>query len=528
MEREYTIGAVLVLITIFVMALIIYFTVPSFSESVRSIADEVFGISVKAAEQMKEEYEIGAATNVLKDLNSCVDACKEKKERCVCYINFKDLPEGYSIKTFQKEQNGPIFLTLEKGNLKVKDAEEKSLAGLNFGILKNLKECGSNILGFEITSKDGKIRLGAQGKEYEFPPNAPEIYNFQGKDSTIMCFVTTNLKEEDVISTRAIEDCKTGKKEMEERVKMEFQSFIQMYKNCKEQDTIGECRCGEFDFGDIPKPYGVRVLQSGGKTTFSLENTEEKEVITDNLLMKISGRIWNLLGYKLEDYQENERLEGKQRIVHYGGKRNIYLAQPSAVQKMSFCFKNVNVDLKFNKGITEEEYKQRILKLFPKAEPYFKTVYEVAKKNDVDLFMVAAMIQQESSWNPKAVSKAGAAGLMQLMPCTAIALGLEVPCKTLAVYKYCKLSPGKCVYKEEERFDPNKNIQAGTRYINDITQELNKNKIDPTFENILASYNAGPGAVKKYKGVPPYGETKDYVKRICGFYEQMNTKVCYA
>jgi soluble lytic murein transglycosylase-like protein len=98
--------------------------------------------------------------------------------------------------------------------------------------------------------------------------------------------------------------------------------------------------------------------------------------------------------------------------------------------------------------------------------------------------LVRSLISAESDFEPRAVSPKGAIGLMQLMPATAEALGADP-------------------------HDPAQNVDAGTRYLRDLLQ-----KYDGGLWHALAAYNAGPGAVDKYQGVPPYRETIDYVGRI--------------
>lgn len=113
-----------------------------------------------------------------------------------------------------------------------------------------------------------------------------------------------------------------------------------------------------------------------------------------------------------------------------------------------------------------------------------------ANRNGLPESLVKAVIQAESGGNPRAESHCGARGLMQLMPATAAEMGIY------------------------NLFDPDENIAGGTQYLSQMIKMFNGNT-----ELALAAYNAGPGAVKKYRGVPPYDETKTYVKRVLR-YEQ--------
>src|SRR5947209_6961236 len=103
---------------------------------------------------------------------------------------------------------------------------------------------------------------------------------------------------------------------------------------------------------------------------------------------------------------------------------------------------------------------------------------------------VTAVAGRESRFNPRAISRSGACGIMQLMPATARFLGLD------------------------NVFDPRQNILAGTRYLRTLLDTFHGD-LDLT----LAAYNAGPGAVQRYNGVPPYRETQEYVRIVRARYE---------
>jgi soluble lytic murein transglycosylase-like protein len=118
---------------------------------------------------------------------------------------------------------------------------------------------------------------------------------------------------------------------------------------------------------------------------------------------------------------------------------------------------------------------------------YDDIIREAAATYHLDPAMIRAVMQTESAFNALAVSPVGAMGLMQLMPDVAEELGVEDP------------------------LDPRQNIMGGSRY---LRQLLNSHAGNVRLA--LASYNAGPGAVKKYGAVPPFKETRDYVKRITG------------
>jgi soluble lytic murein transglycosylase-like protein len=122
----------------------------------------------------------------------------------------------------------------------------------------------------------------------------------------------------------------------------------------------------------------------------------------------------------------------------------------------------------------------------PVTSPYSKEILEAAKASRIDPALIAAVIQAESGFDPWAVSRKGARGLMQLMPATARRMGVH------------------------RDFDPRENIQGGAAYLAELAGRYGENAV----ELILAAYNAGERAVEEFGGVPPYRETQAYVKKV--------------
>jgi soluble lytic murein transglycosylase-like protein len=121
------------------------------------------------------------------------------------------------------------------------------------------------------------------------------------------------------------------------------------------------------------------------------------------------------------------------------------------------------------------------------ATPYGDLIFAAARRHEVNPDLVAAMVRWESAFDPYAVSHKGARGLMQLMPATARRFGVA----------------------EDDLFDPERNLEAGVRYLRWLRERFSGD-----LPRILAAYNAGEGTVERYRGVPPFRETRSYLRRI--------------
>ncbi len=153
----------------------------------------------------------------------------------------------------------------------------------------------------------------------------------------------------------------------------------------------------------------------------------------------------------------------------------------------------IEIALSALEGFVPDEVYEEILQEAPNGsgpEAIRAMAEKAAKRHGIDANLVAAVIGVESSFQPKAVSSKGARGLMQLMPGTAAALGVG------------------------DSFDPEENIDGGSRYLRKLLERYRGDAV-----KALAAYNAGPEAVERHGGVPPYAETRAYVRNVLRRYE---------
>jgi soluble lytic murein transglycosylase-like protein len=146
-------------------------------------------------------------------------------------------------------------------------------------------------------------------------------------------------------------------------------------------------------------------------------------------------------------------------------------------------------------AIEPEEIFVAAPKLPLEQSPYGELIRSAAAKYNVDADLIFSVIVAESNFNPKAISRRGARGLMQLLPTVAARLGVK------------------------DIFEPAQNIDAGTRYLGELMS-----RYQGDLGLTLAAYNAGPGAVQRYGRVPPYNETISYVRAIRKTYAQRKSK----
>ena len=146
-------------------------------------------------------------------------------------------------------------------------------------------------------------------------------------------------------------------------------------------------------------------------------------------------------------------------------------------------FTNVAKSSKYKLYLRESKKKRK------KKGRYDSLIKEASLKYDIEFSLVKALIKVESNFKRKAVSKVGAMGLMQIMPANMRLLKIKNP------------------------FNPRQNIMGGTLYLKKMIKTFPGN-----LSFAIAAYNAGPASVQKYKGIPPYKETQNFVKRVMRYY----------
>jgi soluble lytic murein transglycosylase-like protein len=128
------------------------------------------------------------------------------------------------------------------------------------------------------------------------------------------------------------------------------------------------------------------------------------------------------------------------------------------------------------------------------SRPFASLIETVALRHGIDPALVHAVIEVESNYRASAQSHVGARGLMQVMPSTARELGLT---------------------SARALFDPKENLETGVKYLKFLLE-----RFDGDLPTAIAAYNAGPGAVSKYDGIPPYPETQNYVRKVLSNFQQ--------
>jgi hypothetical protein len=194
------------------------------------------------------------------------------------------------------------------------------------------------------------------------------------------------------------------------------------------------------------------------------------------------GRVTKADGYAVDGDEVEVRLRG-------GGSYRVDVSLVERIVEDEVEVSEVEV-----RSVGSDEKVAYDLSYKDERKPLFSSAYDAiiqaeAKKHGVDAALVSAVIRAESNYEPRALSRKGARGLMQLMPATAKRLEVRKP------------------------FDPASNVAGGVRYLKELAERFHHRP-----ELVLAAYNAGENAVSTYGGVPPYRETIGYVKKILSWW----------
>jgi Transglycosylase SLT domain len=195
------------------------------------------------------------------------------------------------------------------------------------------------------------------------------------------------------------------------------------------------------------------------------------------------GRVVKAASYRLHSDEVEISLPG-------GGSYRVDLGRIERIVDDEVVVDVVRVepDLYASSGPFDLSYSEKRRALF--GTEFDAIIEKTAKEYDIDASLVSALIRAESNYQPRAISRKGARGLMQLMPATARRLAVKQP------------------------FDPASNVRGGVKYLRELVDRYGNRP-----ELVLAAYNAGEGAVETYGGVPPYRETMTYVDRIMGWWK---------
>jgi len=537
MEREYSIGALLVLVTIFVIALIIYFTVPEFSESVKQIADEVFGISVQLIKQTEESLQKQEAIRVFDSVTKCITELKSKDKKCTCYLENTNLPEGYRIRTAEGEGESKFLRLEDQKGLKVENTINLPLDGLEFFILKkDLTPETVPLQIFVIKSLDGKLRLN----DKEFVEDTPAFYNCAQGEKKKICFVTKEIGEEAVKKIRKFNDCERTEDNIAENNMVDiFNSFIVKYERCKSLKDKNNCLCDQIDFKELLEGYEIFANQDAEKkeTSFSLYYTGDgKPVMVSkekgSKTIKNSSFGFDYKPLLREGYLKKWQLEVEGNIIWEAIK---YLFR-GKVERIPFIFKGkgdemflisnikpkniekcspeyVTISGKGCKMIPNRDVIIQHKRLIGQYSQYkyggksYKQIIEEQVKDPYMRLLISSIMATESGFDNEAINinrKDGKVvsvdkGIMQFNDATAPGYGACHP-------KGCNIGD----YRE----DPYISIRAAEKLLNDNLKKFEGKTYKEVFA--IAAYNTGAGnvgnAIKKTgKTDPSWDEVRPYL-----------------
>ncbi|MEK5429971.1 lytic transglycosylase domain-containing protein [Lysinibacillus sp. FSL R7-0073] len=253
-----------------------------------------------------------------------------------------------------------------------------------------------------------------------------------------------------------------------------------------------------MDIQSLRSLMEIQALQTLGSTDSSSTNalTDNQSIFSD-MMEELLGdastasnaKLSSLLGLGTANADILNQLantsEGTLESLLYKGSNAVYIPE-SVKQALASSYGHTKLDSYVSDNVIGSTAYANSL---AGADQYAAIIEKASVTYGVPEKLIAAVIKQESNFNPSVVSHAGAQGLMQLMPQTAQYLGVT------------------------NAFDPEQNIMAGAKYLRQMLDKFNN---DPTLA--LAAYNAGASRVTKYGGIPPFKETQNYVKKVMNYF----------
>ncbi|GAA3350899.1 lytic transglycosylase domain-containing protein [Lysinibacillus sp. FSL M8-0216] len=253
-----------------------------------------------------------------------------------------------------------------------------------------------------------------------------------------------------------------------------------------------------MDIQSLRSLMEIQALQTLGSTDGSSTNalTDNQSIFSD-MMNELLGdastasnaKLSSLLGLGTANADIFNQLantsEGTLESLLYKGSNAVYIPE-SVKQALTSSYEHTKLDSYVSDNVIGSTAYANSL---AGADQYAAIIEKASATYGVPEKLIAAVIKQESNFNPSVVSHAGAQGLMQLMPQTAQYLGVT------------------------NAFDPEQNIMAGAKYLRQMLDKFNN---DPTLA--LAAYNAGASRVTKYGGIPPFKETQNYVKKVMNYF----------
>ena len=225
---------------------------------------------------------------------------------------------------------------------------------------------------------------------------------------------------------------------------------------------------------------GRAVFSNDGDPASAAKSLPEKALPSDNGVVR-----------RRSSRDVNEYLTPQPRFMYWSNTEHRYKPVPHATPMAMKAAKSAAAEVD---GYVSSNGSASLIGSAATPREVDDAIEQAARRHNVDVNLVRALIRVESNFNSKAVSRKGAMGLMQLMPSTARQLKVTNP------------------------FDPDQNVDAGVRHLKKLLQDFNGN-----VKLSLAAYNAGAGAVHRNAGIPNYAETRNYVSRITSLYDSGDT-----